>query len=162
MIVLRHAGEEPFDADDAVVGEVASLFPRGSEQQGAAQHVCAVGVDVVVGGDDVAAALGHLGAVVDDHAAKADAGEWFIERDQSQIVQRHGDEPGVQVMALHVLGPTGVEVDGQDPCGALGIPWSIVELGGGVAQEVPGGIDEGVADVGLAAPGRAAGGARDA
>jgi hypothetical protein len=33
------------------------------------------------------------------------------------------------MVPLHVLGPTGVEVDGQDTTGAAPIPWSVVDLG---------------------------------
>ena len=52
---------------------------------------------------------------------------------------------------VRVLDPTGVLIDRHPVVGELGVEWLRVVVCGGVAQEVPRRIDEGVHRVGLAA-----------
>src|SRR5215213_762502 len=130
---------EPLDAGQAGVAPVAALLERGHEQQVHAQGVGPDPGDVVVGDDHVAAALGHLGAVLAQEAMQPDRRERLGERHQAEVVQGHGHEAGVQVVAGDVLGPAGVAVDRQQPGRQLRVPGDVVATGRRVAQEVPGG-----------------------
>ena len=76
-------------------------------------------------------------------------GNGSSKRHKAEVVQGHRHKAGIEVVALHVLGAAGVEVDRQHPARALRVPGPVVELGRGIAQEVPGGIDERIGHVGL-------------
>ena len=98
-------------------------------------------VGVVVGADHVAAALRHPCAGQVQQPAQPHLGERLVERHQPHVVQGHGDEPGVQVVALHVLVAAGVEVDRLNPL----VPRHVVAVDARVPQEVPRRIEERVA-----------------
>ncbi len=120
-----YTSEEAFDTRDRVVTEVAACFPRRAEEQRAPKHIGAVLLHVAIGADDVAAALAHLGAFVDDQASEPHAREWLFESDQAEVVQRHRHEARVEVVALHVLWTSRVEVDRQPARRERVVPWSI-------------------------------------
>jgi hypothetical protein len=90
---------------------------------------------------------------------QAQARERLGERHQALIVQGHGDEARVQVVAVDVLRPAQVLVDREQPLGPLRRPGHVVQVGRRVAQEVPGRVQEGVGDVGFPARRPAAAGA---
>src|SRR5690348_8674967 len=62
--------QKPARAADALVAEVAALLERAQEHQVHPEGVGAPLGDVVVGHDDVALGLGHLGAVLHDQAMR--------------------------------------------------------------------------------------------
>ena len=142
------------------VAEIAALLERAQEHQVHPEGVGAPAGDVLVGDDDVAARLGHLGAVLHDQAVRPELPERLVEVDVPQLVQHHRDEPGVQQVQHGVLVAADVGRHREPLPRPRRIERPVVELGARVAQEVPRRVEEGVAHVGLAAAPLAAHGAR--
>src|SRR5262249_32001446 len=115
-------GGEAHHALQVPVGEVPALLPRPAEQQVRPPVVGAYPVDVGGGVDHVAPALAHLRAAGPEQAVQAQPGERLGEGQQAQVVQRPGDEPGVEVVAGGVLPAPRVHVDGQQPARDLRVP----------------------------------------
>ena len=128
---------EAHHALQAPVAEIPAFLPRATEQQVGPQVVGAYPVDVGVGIDHVPPALAHLRASGGEQAVQAQPGERLGEGQQAQVVQRPGDEPGVEVVAGGVLPAARVHVDGQQPTGDLRVPGLLRARVGGVAQEIP-------------------------
>ena len=145
-----YPSREPFDTNQAIVAEVAPLLPVAAEQQVHPEHVGPHSIHVLVGVHDVAPALAHLRPVLDQQPVQDDSGERLGERDQPQAVQGPGHEPGVQVMPDHVLPPARVPVHRQQAAREVRVPRPVVHVRGRIPQEVPGRVQEGVRDVGLA------------
>ncbi len=87
---------------------------------------------------------------------QAQTAERLGEIQMPQVVQDHGDEARVQMVASHVLDTTHVHADGQPLAGQRGIKGPVIICRGGIAQEVPGGVQKCIGDIGLAARGAAA------
>ena len=144
----------PFERDGLPVDVVLRRLDRQMRQ---AERVRPEGVDDLLGRDEVAPRLGHLGAVESDHALGEEPTEGFaqIGRRDPQIRERLGEEPGVHEVQHRMFGTADVLVDGHprlDRCPRerhVLAPW-VTE-----AQEVPRAVDERVHRVGLA-PCRAA------
>ena len=132
---------EPHDAGESRIAEVAAHLPVAAEQEVHPQVVGAVARDVLVGVDDVAAALGHLRALLHQQAVEQQVREWLGER-QAEVVERHRREARVQVVAADVLAAARVEVDRKHPARAVGIPRRAVDVGRRIAQEVPRRVQE--------------------
>ena len=95
--------------------------------------------------------LRHLRAVLDDQAVGAELRERLLEVDVPDVVQHHRDEARVHQVQHGVLVAADVRVDRQPllacSAGSNGTSSHSVRR---VAQEVPGRVEEGVGDVGLA------------
>ena len=65
----------------------------------------------MVGVDHVALRFRHLGAALDHHALRQQAGERFIEPDQAQVADDLGEEPRVEQVQDGMLDPADVLVD---------------------------------------------------
>ena len=151
--------EEPSRSAEAGVAEVAALLERAQEHQVHPEGVGAPFVEVLVGDDDIAARLGHLGAVLDDQPVRPEARERLVEREQPLVVQHHGDEARVEQVEHGVLVAADVGGHGAPLPHPGRVERPVIEVGAGVAQVVPGRVEEGVGHVGLAPGLRAAGGA---
>ena len=159
---VPHLVQEPPNARDARIPEIATLLVGAEEHQVHAEGVGSPAVDVGIRVHDVAARLRHLRAVPDDHAVGAEAPERLLERHQSDVVQGHRDEARVHQVQDRVLVAADVRRDGEPLAGQLRIERHVVPVRRGIAQEVPCGVEERVGDVGLAPARLAARGARDA
>ena len=146
-------------AVDARVGPVATLVPGAEEHEIGANDVGAKGFDVLVGADDVAAGLAHLGAAGDDGALVKEAEEGLVEVEQTHVPHALGEEAGVEQVHDGVFCAAGVLVDGEPAVQEVGVEGRALFGGAGEAEHVPGGIDEGVHSVGLSLGETAAAGA---
>ena len=148
------AVQEAGHADQVGVREVVVLVVRPHEEEVGAEGVGADAVHILVGVDDVAPVLAHLGAVLRQEAVQAQPPERLVERDEAEVVEGLGDEPRVEVMQDDVLFAAEVHVDGEPALGELAVERAVVEVGRRVPEVVPGGVEEVVRDVGLAWLGR--------
>ena len=137
------------DAVDTLVDPLAALVPGADEHEVAADDVCAYGVDVLVGGDDVAPGLAHLLPVADDDALVVEPDEGLIEVEEADVPKGLDEEAGVEEVHYGVLCAAGVLVDGEPVLDVLGGEGGVTGVGRGVLEEVPGGAHEGVHGVGL-------------
>ena len=150
------------DTGDAFDAEGATFVPGADEHEVTAEGIGAVAGDVLVGGDDVAAGLGHALAVrPHDLALVEQAEERLVSLDDAEVAGDLPEEAGVEEVHDGVLSAAGVLVHGEPRPGALRIDGAGVVVGAEVADEVPVGVHEGVHGVGLAAGGAAAAGAVD-
>ena len=88
-----------------------------------------------------------------------EAQERLVEVEHAHVAEALDEEAGVEQVEDGVLGAAGVLVDGGPLLHLCGVPGARVVVGAQEAQEVPGGVEEGVHGVGLAARLAAAGGA---
>ena len=143
-------GEEPEDPLDALVRPVPALDRRPHEADVGSQRVRPEAVDVLSRIDGVAAGLGHLRPVAGDHSLGEQVGERLLRFEQVHVVQRLDEEARVHQVQDRVLDPADVLVDRHPVVGDLSRPRLLVIAVVQVAEEVPGGIDEGVHRVRLA------------
>ena len=151
--------EEAAHAGDAAVAIVAAFLILAEEHEVGAQRISAPALDQLVGVDDVAFRLRHLGAFANDHAMGTEARERLLEVEEAAVVEHHRDEARIQEVQYGVLVAADVGRDRQPLRRQLAIEGDVAAVGARVAQEVPGAVEEVVADVGLASAHRAAGGA---
>ena len=147
----------PFHHLIALGAPVEVVRGRPDEQVEQSQRVGAHGGEVVLGCDQVAPRLGHLGAVQGDHALREQPGKRlpYPRRRQAHVGQGPGVEAGVQQVQDGVLDAADVLVD-RHPVGRRRLVDGRLDVPGvAEALEVPGRVDEGVHGVGLAL-GRAA------
>ena len=157
-LLVDDAPEPVQEADDALetgVLPLGILLDRPDEEQVHAHRVGAVTVDVVVGRDHVSLRLGHLRALVVEHPLGEEAGERLPEPDQPEVVHHLGEEPRVEQVQDRVLDAPDVLVHRQPVVGDLARERLRVVVRVGVADVVPGRVDEGVHRVGLARGGSA-------
>ena len=154
--------QEAVAAGDAAVGPLGVVLGRPQEQHVEAQRVGAVARDQLVGRDDVALRLGHLGAVLVDHALREEALERLLEADEAGVVEDLREEARVEQVQDRVLDAADVLVDGQPAIDVLPLPGGLGVVRVDVADVVPGRAHERVHGVGLALRGdrRSAGTAR--
>ena len=113
-----HPAQEPIAAFHHLVALGAPLEVvrgRPDEQVEQAQRVGSDRCEVVLGRDQVAPGLGHLGAVEGDHPLSEQPGERlpYPRRRQAHVGQGPGVEAGVQQVQDGVLDPADVLVDGH-------------------------------------------------
>ena len=89
-------------------------------------------------------------AVVEYRALVQKAHERLVEVQHTQIAQGLNEEAGVEQVHDRVFDAAGVLVNGVPQIQHVGVEGAVLEVRAGVAQEVPGGINEGVHRVGLA------------
>ena len=135
------------------------MLPRADEHQVAADGIGSVLIDVFIGVDDVAAALGHALAVrTQNDALIEEAQHGFVEVDDVHVPQRLGEEAGVEQMHGGVLDAAGVLIDRQPVAAAAGVPRHVgcgqglarLVVGIDVGVLIPAGAHEGVHGIGLA------------
>ena len=156
----REGAPEPVEETPAAVDHLLGLLGpvhvverRPDEEVEEPQPVGPDRLVVVLGRDQVALRLGHLGAVHADHAL----GQVPLERlagyagGETHIDEGAGEEAGVEEVQDGVLDAPDVLVDRHPVPDRLGIEGPVGAPGIAEAQEVPGGVDEGVHGVGLAA-----------
>ena len=124
-------------AVDALVYPLTALVPGSDEHEVAAYDVCADGVDVFVGGDDVAPGLAHLLPVADDDALVVKADEGLVEIEEADVPEGLDEESGVEEVHDGVLCASGVLVDGEPVLELVGAECAVAGVGRGVLQEVP-------------------------
>ena len=108
-----HPAQEAVHALDALVVPLGVALGRAHEEHVAAHRVGAVLAHHLVGAHHVALALGHLGALVVDHALGEQVLERLLETDQTQVVEHLGEEAGVHQVQDGVLHPADVLVHRQ-------------------------------------------------
>ncbi len=148
--------EKPVAAGDAAVGPLGVVLGRAQEQHVEAQRVRAVAGDQLVGRDHVALRLGHLGAVLVDHALREQALEGLLEADQPGVVEHLREEARVEQVQDRVLDAADVLVDGQPAVDIAPLPGVVGVVRVDVADVVPGRAHERVHRVRLALRGPAA------
>ena len=111
--VAVDAGEEAADAFDAGVLPVEIAVGRRGEERVHAGGVGAVFRDHVVGRDDVAEALRHFRAVLDDHALGEQALGRLVVFHESDVAHELGPEARVDEVQDGVFGSADVLVDGE-------------------------------------------------
>jgi len=136
-------------AGEALVTKVAALLVGSEEHQVQAERIGPPPLDIVVGHHHVAAALGHLGAVLDHEPMLAEASIRFLEVDVAEVFESHGDETRVQQVEDGVLLPSDVHGDGQPTLRELPLEGHVVPPRRRIPQEVPCAVQERVAHVGL-------------
>ena len=141
------------------VGPVHFLLGRGLEQHIEPDRVGPVTLHHGVGVHDVALALRHLGAVLDDHALAQLADNRLVVRNEAQVAHHPGPEAAVDEVQDGVLHAADVEVNGKPGAHPFRIERGAAVRRIEVAVEVPGRVHEGVHGVRLPAGGAAAGGA---
>jgi len=141
--------QEAGDAIDAPIVPFRIELRRADEELIDPARVGAVLLDHVVGGDPVALRLGHHGAVAVDHALGEEGLEGLVDGNHAGIEQDLHEKSRVQQMQDGVLDPPGVLVH-RHPVVGLRLVERLRRLTrAGVAQEVPGGVDERIHGVGL-------------
>ena len=142
--------EEAVHALDALVGPVRVVVGRPDEEDVAARRVRAVALDVRDGADHVALRLGHLRPVAGDHPLREQAPERLLRVEQVHVRERLHEEARVHQVQDRVLDAADVLVDRHPAVGHRRVPRRLVVAGVGVADEVPGRVDERVHRVRLA------------
>ena len=142
--------QEAAHAGDAAVAVIAAFLVGAEEHEVRAKAVGAPAVDEVVRVHHVALRLRHLRAVANDHAVGSEARERLLEVEQARVLQRHRDEAGVEQVQHRVLVAADVGGDRQPLPRERGVERHVGAIGAWVTQEIPGAVQEGVADVGLA------------
>ena len=115
--------------------------------------VGAVAFDHVIGRNDVAQALGHFRAALDDHALGEEALGGFVILDQAHVAHEFGPEARVNQVQDRMFYSADVLVDAMisEPVACfLAVERSLIITGIGVAIEVPGRVDKRVHRVGFA------------
>ena len=123
---------------------------RSGEQGIHARGVGAVARHHLVGRDDIAQRLGHLGAILDDHALGEQPLGGLAVLDQAEVAHELGPEAGIDQVQNGVFDAADVLIDGE-PVIDHGSCRTAVAGRLGIAIEIPGRIDEGVHGIGLAA-----------
>ena len=126
------------------------LVGRAHEERVGPHRVRAVAVGVAQRVDDVALRLRHLRAVARDHPLVEEAGDRLAEADQALLLHHLGEEPRVEQVQDGVLDAADVLVDRHPVVGERARERLAVVVRVGVADEVPGRVDEGVHRVRLA------------
>ena len=126
------------------------LVGRAHEERVHSHRVGAVPVRVVQRVDDVALRLRHLGPVRADHPLVEEPGERLAERAHAHLVHDLGEEPRVEEVEHGMLDAADVLVDGQPVVGDGALERLLVVGRIGIADEVPGRVDERVHRVRLA------------
>ncbi len=145
----------PLDHLLGLLGPVHVVERRPDEKMEEAQPVGAHRLVVMLGRNEIALGLGHLGAVHADHALR----EIPLERltgeagGEAHIDQGPGEEAGVQQVQDGVLDTADVLIDGHPAARCGRIEGPVIAPRIAVAQEVPRGVDERVHGVGLASSG---------
>ena len=116
-------------ADDALVAIVTALFERAEEHQVHPHGIGAVLLDQRIRHDDVAAALRHLRAFIDDQTVRAELRERLFEVDEAEILQRHRDEARIHQVQHGVLVAADVRVHRQPLARDVGIEGDVVAIG---------------------------------
>ena len=151
-----YAAQEAVDAVDPGRAPRPALVPRAHEHQEQAHRVRAVARDELVGILDVAARLAHALAVgAQDLALVEQPLPRLALVDQTQVVQRLGEETCVHQVQDRMLGAACVLLDRAPHLVAAPIDRPVFLFGRQVAPPIPGRVDERVHRVRLA-PARAA------
>ena len=119
--VAEDAAEEAVGALGSGVGPVHVFFGRSGEEFEDSAGVGAELGDHVVGADDVALGLGHLGAVADDHALREQARGGLVVGDEPQVAHHLGEEARVDQVEDRVFHAADVLIDGEPVGDFLGI-----------------------------------------
>src|SRR5262249_39822365 len=146
---LPQTVKEAVGAGEPFVTEVATLLVWSEVHQVQAERVGPPPLDVAVGHHDVAAALGHLGAVFDQEPVLAEALVWVLEADVPELLESQGDEARVEEVEDGVLLAADVHGDRQPALRELPLEGDIVPPRRRVPQEVPCAVQERVAHVRL-------------
>src|SRR5689334_12726566 len=107
---VPHATQKTAHSTNAGVGEVSTAVVRSEKHQVHAQRVGSESIEVHVGVHHVASTLAHLAATADQQPVSAKAGEWLLEVQVAQVVQRHCDKAAVQQMQDRVLRSTDIHI----------------------------------------------------
>ena len=146
--------QEPGRPGHPLVAPLQVLLRRGRKQQEQAGGVGAVFGNHVFRVHHVALGFGHLGPVFQDHALGEEALERLVDLDHPQVPEDLGEKAGVQQVQHRVFDAADVLVHGQPVVHPGRVQDASGVVGAGVAQEVPGGLHEGVHGVHFP-PGRA-------
>ena len=92
---------------------------RRGEEREQTRGIGAVNVGHVIGVDDVAFRLRHLGAIRDHHALREQLAHRLVVGDQPDVAHHFGPEARIDQMQDGVLHATDVLIDGE-PVGDLG------------------------------------------
>ena len=132
-----HPVEEAVRSLDALVTPVQVLLGRGREQGEQTRGIRAVALDQLVRVHHVVLGLGHLGAVLDDHALGQQVAEGLVHDKPAHVTQDAGEEARVEQVQHRVLDAADVLVHGHPVIGPLPIQRLPVLVGACVAREVP-------------------------
>ncbi len=111
------AREETVDALHSLVLPVEVAIRRGGKQRVETRGIGAVAGHHVIGRDDVAQRLGHLGAVLDDHALGEQALRGLVVVDEADVAHELGPEARVHQVQNGVLDAADVLIHGEPVVG---------------------------------------------
>ena len=137
-------GQELRGARRRYVRPVDVVLRRGGEDHGQADGVDAELVQLLAEVDAVAQGLAHGLAAVEHLALVQQRAEGLVGVDHAQVVDDLGEEPGVEQVQDGVLHAADVLADRHPVVDLRRIERAVGVLRGDEAQEVPGGIHEGV------------------
>ena len=142
--------QEARRALDPLVVPLQILFRRRREQLEQAAGVGAVLLADEVVGHHVALRLGHLGAVLDDHALAEQRHEGLVDLREAEVAEDLRVEPCIEEMEHGVLDTADVLVDRHPVVGRALLEHAGLVARRAITQEVPRRLHEGVHRVRLA------------
>src|SRR5579864_3783157 len=139
-----HTRQEAMYSLYACILPVKIAIRRRSKERIGTGRIGAVALHHVIRRDNVAFALGHLGAILDDHSLSEKPGDRLGITNDAKIAHELGPEAGINQMQNGVFDAADVLINGKPIVNGFGIERPVLEMSTGVAIEVPGRIYKGV------------------